>query len=598
MAEKNNIKTQYNKLLSIFDTNDQRFEPEQYDSSGNGQKQMITASTPEELEEKVLAFQQDFHVNQQSLKIAVDNEQKNIQSQTLKLPAYFDYELMEDYPLCAQALTVLAEECTTIGDNGKMLTVYSDNQSLKQELEILFYEILDINTTLYYWIRNTCKYGDYYLFLETQTDRGVTGVRELPVMEMERKEAVVNDRISTKFLWPYKGEEYTLWQVAHFRLLGNNRWLPYGSSVLAPVRTYWRMLRMVEDAMLVYRASRASERRVIKVNVGNSDPKDIPMLVQQAASRFKKSTLVDPRTGNINYKFNPATVEQDIFIAVRSDTASSPIETLPGAQNLNDIGDYLTLRDNFFTGIGIPKIFLGFSSDAASEGGGKNLSQLDVRFARKINRIQQCALQELNKIAMIHLVLRGYDEDDIRKFTLSLTNPSTQSDMLKIEHWLQKIDLYVKLTTPGENGIKPMSETRAKQLVLNMSNDDIIDDLRQQMVENVVGEEIKSASIGIKKSRIFDDLYKYYQAGIIGKDIPTDGSTPEAPVAEPGATEQPAAPDLNAEVPATETPEQPAAGAEPASPTSLQEKFISQNMNFIDKSREIIRDFKPKGDIL
>lgn len=550
-------------------------------------KEIITAATPEEYNTRELEYKQQFFIEKQFDTIVRDGDQKAIEAQSNRIPAYMDYILMETYPTIAQALNVLSEEATTIGENGKMLTVYSNNKQIKKDLESLFYDILDINTALPYWARNMCKYGDNFLYLLTKKGQGIVGARQLPNFEIERKETTdTNNKVQTKFIWQTKSQEYTMWQVAHFRLLGDDRFLPYGSSILAPVRQTWRMLKMSEDAMLVYRAERASERRVVKVNVGNADPNDVAMLVQQAAQRFKKASLVDPKTGNVNYKFNPATVQQDIFIAVRSDNAANPIDTLAGASNLSDIEDITYLRDNLFTGLGVPKVFLGFSSDASSDGGGKNLSQLDVRFARKTNKIQQCLLQELNKMAIIHLVLLGYGDEDLREFKLSLANPSTQSDMLKLEHWTQKVDLYSKMTTANDNGIRPMSDTKAKREILEMSDDEIVEDLRQQFIENAIGEEIKNSTLIVKNSKFFNDFRKYYSAGVLGnkseenpeEGLPqTTGEEGVIPETQPTDQTQPEGSEL---------------------PETLQEQFKRKNSRLNEDMLDLLKSLKDKKGIL
>ncbi len=593
MEENNNKKeTVFQRLTQVFSANDTNKQPNVEFDIPN--KELITAHTPEELEVKKLEFKQDYFIQQQYSKVVQDSEQKALQALSLRLPAIYDYIAMDNYPLFSQALNLLAEEATTIGENGKMLTVYSDNKALKRDLEILFYETLSINSTLHFWARNMCKYGDTFLYLLTNKDRGIIDVRPLPALEMERKEEIEREtyKVKTKFLWRQRNEEYTIWQIAHFRLLADDRWLPYGTSILSPVRVTWRQLKMSEDAALVYRAARASERRVIKVNVGNADPADVPMLIQNAASKFKRTSLVDPQTGNINYKFNPATVEQDIFIAVRSDNASNPIETLQGATNLNDIADIEYFLNQTFMGLGIAKIFLGYSSDSASEGGGKNLAQLDVRFARKVNRIQQCLLQELNKMAMIHLLILGYDEEEIRNFTLSLTNPSTQSEMLKVENWLQKMDLFVKATTPNDKGVQPMSDTRAKKEILGWSDDEVLEDLKQQLIEKVVASEIENSTTNIKSSKIFNELYKYYDMGLIG-NTPAEG--------QEGNVENAGAPPVGGETGGEEatlgniasgSAQPPAPEDTENQPTNLAESFIRKNKRINAQLEDLIKEFE------
>jgi hypothetical protein len=266
--------------------------------------------------------------------------------------------------------------------------------------------------------------------------------------------------------------------------------------------------------MMVYRITRAAERRIYKVPVGNVPPEDVPQILEAFANNVKKKKLVDPKTGDINFKYNIASMDEDIFVADRGNTSGSFVDTLPGASNLEAISDINYLRDNLFTGLGIHKTLLGFSSDQTS-GDGKNLSMLDIRFARKVNRIQQALLGELNKIAIVHLGLLGGDyESYIDDFKLSLNNPSTASDLLQLEIWKSKLEVYTQATTPNNaTNIKPMSEMMAKKKFFHMSEEDIINDLQEQMLESKVGEEIKGAGMLLKTSGVMDKMIKYKNAG-------------------------------------------------------------------------------------
>ena len=317
----------YTRLKLFYNKEVDDFANQNFDG-----KKLITASSPAELEVKSQEFQQQFWIQRQFKSVAKDIDEKSIYANSLRLPSYMDYELMESYPLLGAALNLLGEESTTIGDNGKMLSIYSDDKDVKRELEHLFYNVLDVNANLYYWVRILCKFGDNFLYLKTMREKGIVGVQQLPLYEIEREEKwdILKDKQQLRYLWRMKGIEFADWQVSHFRLLGNDKMLPYGTSVLAPIRVYYRLIRMLEDAMIVYRVSRAAERRVIKVNTGNLDPSDIQAYVKKVAQQFKRSPLVHP-DGSLNYKFNPATIENDIFMAVKTDNATSPIEILPGA---------------------------------------------------------------------------------------------------------------------------------------------------------------------------------------------------------------------------------------------------------------------------
>ena len=301
--------------------------------------------------------------------------------------------------------------------------------------------------------------------------------------------------------------EFQAWEVAHFRLLGDDRKLPYGTSMLDKVRRIWKQLLLAEDAMLIYRTSRAPERRVFKVFVGNMDDKDIEAYVQRVANKFKRDQIVDQRNGQVDMRYNQMAVDQDYFIPVRDPGQSSPIETLPGAQNLGEIADIEYIQKKLLAALRIPKAFLGFEEIV---GDGKSLALMDIRFARTINRVQKSLVQELNKIALVHLYLLGL-EDELNNFTLSLTNPSAQSDLLKIEQWKEKITLYKDATSDqSQIGIQPVSHTWAKKNILGMSDNDVILDLQQQRLERALGAELGITQNIIKRTGVFDEVDKKY----------------------------------------------------------------------------------------
>lgn len=917
-------------------------------------KEILHASSQEEMKAKTLQVQQDRFLKSQYLRQIKSEGDKKMMYESNRLAQYIDYQSMEYYPIISAALDLLAEEATTVGQDGKMMKIYSSNKRVKKALEDLFYKTLDINSTLQFWVRNTVKYGDNFLYLLLDQNLGVIGAKQLANIEVERVEEIVDDKLIVKF--KYKGasgsldEEYTTWQVAHFRLLGDDRRMPYGMSVLDKVRRTFKMLTLFEDSMMVYRITRAAERRIFKVDVGDMPEEDVDQFIQQVARSAKSTKLVDPNTGDFNWKYNVATNDQDYFVPVRSPSASSPIETLSGAclsldtriplldgrtlplneiidehdagkslwiysinqatgeivpgpvtwagvtrkdtavlkitldngeemivtpdhkfptrtglikeaqdlvvgeslfsfekkfapinksennyemvydhakqkfvythrmvanylpkqemafnqefldsdkgtihhldynrfnnnpsnlvfmntrdhmqlhqsvvkenamkawlekyhnnddfkssvlsrldeirtkyyskrsdekaadhrekqiagilnhyanlsgeakekhrqtcaknivkgpanrdkrfiadpafkadalrragvtqkitkatqewkdknkhpnyvysqellkivvdfaragyenqvelvkvladnngdfmrifyeinktnplfkktfkcltpvlfrrmmksfgytglrdlhaklpmynhritsieyleeprdtgtitvdgqelyhnhhnfalasgvftqnSNLDQIADLSYLRDNLYTGLGIPKAFLGFSDDSGGEG--KALSMLDIRFARKVNKIQQSMISELNKIAMIHLYILGDDfREHLDDFTITLANPSTASHMLKIETQTAMFTAYEAATRVSENGTKPWSEIRAKKDILGMSEEEIMDDLQEQMIEAKIGDEIKASGQLIRSSGLFDKLIKYKNAGFL-----------------------------------------------------------------------------------
>jgi hypothetical protein len=447
---------------------------------------------------------------------------------------------MEYTPEISAALDIYSEESTTTNEDGFILQIYSESKRIKGVLADLFNNALDINTNLAMWTRNTCKYGDNFVYLKLDPEKGIVGVQQLPTIEIERHEVGVTAKISvdiTKeldkdkkslhFTWKNKNMEFQSWEVAHFRLLGDDRKLPYGTSMLEKARRIWKQLLLSEDAMLIYRTSRAPERRMFKVFVGNMNDDDVEAYVQRVANKFKREQVVDNKTGNVDMRFNQMAVDQDYFIPVRDPSAPDPITTLPGATNLSEIADIEYIQKKLLTALRVPKAFLGFEEVV---GDGKNLALQDIRFARTINRIQKSMLAELNKIAIVHLFLLGF-EDELSNFTIGLTNPSTQADLLKIDVWKEKVLLYKDLVSDPGNGIQATSSTWAKKHIFGWSDEEVRLDLQQQRIERAVGEELKATATVITKTGLFDNIDKLYGS--------TTGATPAAGAeTTPGGTEE------------------------------------------------------------
>ena len=560
-------------------------------------KELLRTTNRDEYEKEKLQAQQSFYLSNQWSKVENNLYSQAIYYEPSRLSSQYDYESMEYTPEISAALDIYSEESTTTNEDGFILQIYSESKRIKSVLADLFNNNLDINTNLPMWTRNTCKYGDNFVYLKLDPEKGIVGVQQLPTIEIERHEIGVNQKISVDitqepdkdkkalhFTWKNKNMEFQSWEIAHFRLLGDDRKLPYGTSMLEKARRIWKQLLLSEDAMLIYRTSRAPERRMFKVFVGNMNDDDVEAYVNRVANKFKREQIVDSKTGNVDMRFNQMAVDQDYFIPVRDPAAPDPITTLPGATNLSEIADIEYIQKKLLTALRVPKAFLGFEEVV---GDGKNLSLQDIRFARTINRIQKSMIAELNKIAIVHLFLLGF-EDELQNFTLGLTNPSTQADLLKIDVWKEKVLLYKDLVSDPGNGIQPTSSTWAKKHIFGFSDEEIRLDLQQQRIERAVGEELKATPTVITKTGLFDNIDKLYGNGTAG--------TPAAPAAG-GETEIGGAPSLGgasefetaAGPEETTPPELPAGPEAEITPESknpnmniLLEKSIFRGSTFLD----------------
>jgi len=556
-GEKQNNGTIYQQLNQMLNLDGMSFQDDTSVASITSpqkEKIVIKGRTPEEIHKKGLEIQQKKELQNKFFRTTDRGFQKALQYEAARLPAYIDYEGMEYYPIISSALDLFMEEATTIGLNGKMLNIYSSKERIKTLLEEFFYDTVNVNVNLPFWTRNVCKYGDNFVLLYGERKKGITHVKQLVNFEIERFERIKDGKPLVRFKERMTGDEFNVFEIAHFRLLGDDKYLPYGSSILNKIRRVFRQLVMAEDAMLTYRIIRAGEKKVFKIDVGNIDEDDIEEYIYKVATTFKKSAQVQPNDGQIDYRFNVLGNDEDYFLPVRNANTQTGIETLPGAQNLNDIHDIEYLRDNLFVGLGVPKPFLSFQ-DAA--GGGKNLAQYDIRFSKKINRIQQSMVQELNKMAMIHLYLLGYTGEDLNSFTITLTNPSTQQELLKSELMRDKAQTYTELTR-GEAGIAAMSHTQAKRMIFNMSDKEIVDDLKQQKMEKVVMQELQDSPVSIKKSGLFTDIDKRFGAPIEDMEMtsgtgeeggmPPEGGAPAAGGAPPIGGDMGSAPPIGGDM--------------------------------------------------
>jgi len=563
MSEQNNNLTVWQRLSQTFGPNSllgQDYPVYKYDK-----KELLKTTNQQEFEKAKLQAQQTMYLTSQWTKIENNLYTQGVYFEPTRLASYYDYESMEYTPEISAALDIYAEESTTADQNGFILQIYSESKRIKSVLTDLFNNNLDINTNLAMWTRNTCKYGDNFVYLKLDPEKGVVGCMQLPNIEIERVEKGMkgksnldkeeSDQKALSFNWKNKDLTFNTWEIAHFRLLGDDRKLPYGTSMLEKARRIWKQLLLSEDAMLIYRTSRAPERRMFKVFVGNMDEKDVEAYVQRVANKFKRDQVVDHKTGNVDMRFNQMAVDQEYFIPVRDSGAPDPITTLPGATNLSEIADIEYIQKKLLTALRVPKAFLGFEEVV---GDGKNLSLQDIRFARTINRIQKSMLAELNKIAIIHLFLLGF-EDELSNFTLNLSNPSTQADLLKIDVWKEKILLYKDAVAKIE-GIAPVSVSWAKKHILGFSDEEIRLDLQQQRLEKAVATELEATPTVITKTGIFDTIDKLYGGNTgstenaqSGEEMGGEGGAPPPPPSDFGGGELPPAPEPSGITPESKT---------------------------------------------
>lgn len=394
------------------------------------------------------------------------NYNNNTGYPTQRIQLYTDYELMDSDSIIASTLDILADETCLRNDMGEVLQIRSSDETIQKILYNLFYDVLNIEFNLWSWARNMCKYGDFYLKLEISEKFGVYNVIPFSSYSIIRLEGInptkpqeVKFKYDPTFstsqspLGPQQTSpismnkdskiEFDNFEMAHFRLLSDFNYLPYGRSFIEPARKIFKQLTLMEDAMLIHRIVRAPEKRTFFINVGNIPPNEVENFMQRTINKMKKTPYIDQQTGEYNLKYNMQNLLEDFYIPVRGGDATTRIETTKGL-DYTAIEDVSYLRDKLFAALKVPKAYFGFEKDLT---GKATLAAEDIRFARTVERLQRIIISELTKIALVHLYAQGYDGDTLTNFELSLTTPSIIYEQEKIALFKEKAALATELLT-------------------------------------------------------------------------------------------------------------------------------------------------------
>jgi len=364
----------------------------------------------------------------------------------------------------ARGVEIVADDSTQANNDGDAMKIYSDDEGIKDTLEALFLDRLDMNNELWSVVYDTSKMGDNFyevvpddydnpkkiIFLRYLKpdnvnrieDNGRLSHYEYDATQTEKNEATqtaLHGRVdSDKQREEEEQKVFKLqpWQVIHFKILTDRDTDPYGGSLLKPgVKTY-RRLTLLEDVMLVYRISRAPERRVFYIDVGNMNYTDAKKFIQKIKNQYRTQNFLD-ENGNINKKANVLSITSDIFVPRREGGVGTQIDTLQGGEALSSIEDLKYFKDKILRTMNIPPAYLGEQADR-SRG---SLSQQDIKFSRFIERVQAQIVKGLNKIAALELFFNGQKKEDLVNFKLELTAPSNIKELTEIDLVSQRMGL-------------------------------------------------------------------------------------------------------------------------------------------------------------
>jgi len=369
---------------------------------------------------------------------------------------YREYEEMDEYPEVGAAFDIYADDTTQRGNRGERWNVDSDNSMVVDEVESFFSDI-KLDKILWDIARNTVKYGDCFIEMILNVEKPEEGIKKLKVLNPNYLLRVENEfGYLKKFLQeipsddvmdvmyngtgnerPVKYIELDKHQIVHFRMHTSDPiFYPYGKSIAALCHRIFRSLKMMEDAMMIYRLSRAPERRIFYIDTGNLPTSKAEMFIERIKQKFKKEKFYQGNNSTVNARYNPMSLDEDFFVATKNGKGTK-IETLPGATNLGEIEDVRYYRDKLLAALKVPKDYL-VEKDKSPERKA-NLSQLDVKFARTIQRVQVDIETGLENLAKRHLQLRGFPASLIKKLRIRLPEPSDMSAKRKLDLDEQKI---------------------------------------------------------------------------------------------------------------------------------------------------------------
>jgi len=363
--------------------------------------------------------------------------------------SYQTYKEMDGMEFIHRGIEIISDDSSQPNDMGDVVKFFSNDEEIKNVLDDLFVKKLDMNNELWTIFYETVKMGDNFYEIIPDDYKKPKEIKRIRYLEPDKMERVEKDGKLSHFSYKTNKKdnkkeneitEYKLfpWQIIHFKI-DNKSHAPYGGSLLeAGVRTYRRLV-MLEDLMLVYRISRAPERRVFYIDVGNLNAVEAKRFLMKMKNAYRSQSFID-ENGNINKKANVMSITSDIFVPVREGQTGTRIETLQGGQSMGASGSEDPLltyfKNKILRTMNIPNSYLGEQADMA-----RSLSSIDQKFGRFIERVQSQIIQGLNKIAALELFFKGYKKEDLSNFKIELTPPSNVKEITEIELINQRMAL-------------------------------------------------------------------------------------------------------------------------------------------------------------
>jgi len=363
---------------------------------------------------------------------------------------YKEYERMDEYPEVGSAFDIYADDCTQKDTQRRRWSVESESPDVVTTVE-KFFEDIQLDRVYYDICRNVVKFGDCFIELIADINNPGAGVQKIKVLnpnyilrveteygylkafiQQIPDKLTMEGSIEAPNDYGVKDSKYVELdknQIIHFRLFSSDpKFYPYGKSVAAYGVQTFRSLRLMEDAMLIYRLARAPERRIFYIDVGNLPSSKAELFMERVKEKFKKEKYF--RGNGVDARYNPLAADEDFFVPIKGNQGTR-IETLPGAQNLGEVTDVSYFRDKLLAALKVPKDFV-VEKDKSPERKA-NLSELDVKFAKAVTRVQNEIEVGLEILVKRHLAMKNFPIALINSLRIQLPDPSDRFTKRKLE---------------------------------------------------------------------------------------------------------------------------------------------------------------------
>jgi hypothetical protein len=348
-------------------------------------------------------------------------------------------------------------------DDGRVMSVTVANDEIKEELEHLLFhrKMLNIDQKKMWNIaKQLFIFGDFFweIVIDIENPKGgIVDLIPLPADSMFRLETTKGRLI--EFQQSKEGPDtnslarvdvtqatetdlqqatatrFAPHQIIHIKI-GDDRktFYPYGVSLMEAARGPAHQLRLAEDSMLVYRLTRAPERRVFYIDTAQLSSARAEAFIERMKDQFKKKK-VPSRSGSgggassVEERWHAPAADEDYWIPIRPNS-NTRVETLPGAQNLGEIDDVLYFRNKLFAALNFPKNYFNNEDTQSTR---ISLSAQDIKFARMIERLQSHIEDSFWEVCDRHLKLLGYPEEMYEDLALKMTPPSDWRELTRAE---------------------------------------------------------------------------------------------------------------------------------------------------------------------